>query len=96
MRSHLQKQVKAMDFRRPYWIFLFVSLGCLIVGYLLWMLMTPDFKGEPDFRLWLFLGAEILILTGLLGLIVSLFWIAFASPGSRNRKSHPSRPNHNF
>ena len=54
---------------------MFISLGCLVVGFADWMLVTPDFKAEPDFRFWIFVAAYFLVAFGVIGFISSVLWM---------------------
>jgi hypothetical protein len=78
-----------MNFKRPYWLLMFISLGCLVLGFADWMLVTPDFKGAPDWRLWVFIGGELVFLFGLIGFVTSLLWMMFAAIISGVRSPHP-------
>ena len=64
-----------MNFRHPYWRLLFISFGCLVLGFAVWMIVTPDFKAEPDWRLWVWGIAYFLIPLGAIGFISSLIWM---------------------
>jgi hypothetical protein len=74
-----------MNFKRPYWLLLYISLGCLVLGFADWMLVTPDFKGEADWRLWVFIAAYFLVLFGIVAFISSLLWMIVAAV----RSPHP-------
>jgi hypothetical protein len=78
-----------MNFKRPYWLLMFISLGCLVLGFADWMLVTPDFKGAPDWRLWTFIVGEFVFLFGLIGFVASLVWMMFAAIISGVRSPHP-------
>ena len=69
-----------MSFRRPYWLLMFISLACLVLGFTDWMIVTPDFKGEPDSRTWIFLASYFLAEIGIVGLISSLVWMFVSGP----------------
>ena len=75
-----------MKFRRPYWLLLYISLGCLALGFADWMLVTPDFKGEPDLRWWIFGAAYLLVAVGIIGLVTSLLWMFFTGVRSSHAK----------
>jgi hypothetical protein len=64
-----------MNLKRPYWLVMFISLGCLVLGFADWMLVTPDFKGEPDLRLWIFCASYFLAALGVIGFLSSLVWM---------------------
>jgi uncharacterized membrane protein YedE/YeeE len=68
-----------MTFKRPYWLLLYISLGCLALGFADWMLVTPDFKAEPDLRLWIFGASYFLVAFGIIGFVTSLLWMFFAA-----------------
>jgi hypothetical protein len=78
-----------MSFRRPYWLLLYSSLGCLALGFAVWMLVTPDFKGPPDLRLWFLAGGELLGLIGAIGFLGSLLWMIVAGISSGVRSPRP-------
>ncbi|HVM50091.1 MAG TPA: hypothetical protein VMU04_18830 [Candidatus Acidoferrum sp.] len=77
---------RRMSFTRPYWFLMFISLGCLVLGFADWMLVTPDFKGEPDLRLWVFAASYVLAGFGVVGFISSLIWMLVSGVGSRQAK----------
>jgi hypothetical protein len=52
---------------------MFISLGFVVLGYADWMLVTPDFKGAPDFRFWIFLASYLLAAFGVIGFISSRY-----------------------
>jgi hypothetical protein len=52
-----------------------MSLGCLALGFADWMLVTPDFKAEPDLRWWIFGAAYFLVAFGFVGIVTSLLWM---------------------
>jgi len=65
-----------MNFKRPYWLLLFISLGCLLLGFVGWMFVTPDYKGVPDLQ-WLFVDVDILLMIfGAAAFMVSLVWMS--------------------
>jgi len=78
-----------MNFKRPYWKLLFISLGCLVVGYFGWMLGPLNLKGgftsEDYLRIALFTVGAILIVFGAIGFIISLFWMLFSGFNSDKR-----------
>ena len=77
-----------MNFKRPYWRLLFISLGCLVVGFTVWMLGKPDFKGSHSlFWILFYTGAELLILLGAVSLVASLIWMIVSEVHSL----HPKR-----
>jgi hypothetical protein len=78
-----------MNFKRPYWLLLFISLGCLTLGFADWMLVTPDFMAEPDLRFWIFISGEFLGLFGAVGFVASLLWMIVAGIISGARSRHP-------
>ncbi len=47
------------------------SLGCFLVGFVVWMLGNPDFY-HRDLRYWFSMTGEALILLGDVGLMVSM------------------------
>ena len=68
-----------MNFKRPYWLLMFISLGCLVLGYAGWMIFAPpDTKSEPDLRFWIFVAAYFVVAFGVVGFFSSLLWM-FAS-----------------
>lgn len=67
-----------MNFKRPYWLLMFISLGCLVFGFADWMLVTPDFKGAPDWQTWVFIGGIYLAMFGVIGFFTSLLWMVVA------------------
>ena len=65
-----------MNLKRPYWLLMVVSLGCLMLGYSDWMLFAPhDTKSEPDVRFWIFTAAYFLAPFGVIGFFSSLLWM---------------------
>jgi hypothetical protein len=78
-----------MNFKHPNWRLMCISLGCLVLGFADWMMVTPDFKAEPDWRLWVFCLSYILMLFGAIACVVSLFWMIFASFTSGTRSHYP-------
>jgi hypothetical protein len=80
-----------MNFKRPYWLLLFISLGCLVLGFAGWMFATPDYKGVPDLQ-WLIVDVAILLMVfGAAAFVVSLIWMTVASILS---SIHPHHPKH--
>jgi hypothetical protein len=78
-----------MNFKRPYWLFLFISLGCLLVGFAGWMFAAPDYKGVPDLQ-WLIVDVAILLMVfGAAAFVVSLIWMTVASIISSVHSHHP-------
>jgi CDP-diglyceride synthetase len=62
------------NFKRPVWLVLFFSIGCLVLGYAGMMLATPDPKGSPDLQ-WLTLaGGLLLMIVGATGFVTSMVW----------------------
>jgi hypothetical protein len=75
-----------MTFKRPYWKLLFISLGCLVMGFIGWMLGPLDLKGgEMGLRFWIFTAGGILIFFGAIGFVVSLLWFLFSGFDSNRR-----------
>ena len=74
-----------MKFKRPYWLLLFISLGCLVLGFTAFMLGTPDVKSEEGLRFWTSIVGEILILLGAVGFVGSLLWMFFSGFDSDSR-----------
>ena len=66
---------------------MFSSLGGLVLGFAGWMLVTPDFKAEPDWRLWLFGAAYFLVAFGIIGFVTALLWMTFTGV----RSPHPKQ-----
>lgn len=64
-----------MNFKRPYLRLMFISLGCLVLGSTVWLLVTPDVKAAADWRLWVWGIACFLIPLSLIGFISSLIWM---------------------
>jgi hypothetical protein len=76
-----------MNFKRPYWLLLFISLGCLVLGYADWMLFAPaDTKSTPS---WMFIAAYFLTPFGAIGFLSSLLWMIFEGIISGVRRHHP-------
>ena len=78
-----------MNFKRPYWKWLFISLGCLVVGYIGWMLGPLNIKGgftsEDYLRIALSTVGSGLIVFGAIGFLVSLLWMLFSGFDSDRR-----------
>jgi hypothetical protein len=75
-----------MSFKRPYWVLMFISLGCLVLGFADWTLVTPNLKGEPDLRLWIFGASYFLAAFGLIGFLSSLVWMLVSGVRSPQAK----------
>ena len=77
-----------MNFKRPYWLMLLISIGIMGIGYAAFMLAQPD-KAGPVIQ-WLILAAgELLMLIGTISFLVSLIW-CFVSD-AHLRKHQPKR-----
>jgi len=76
-----------MNFKRSYWLLLFISLGCLVLGYTAWMLFAPpDTFDTPS---WIFIAAYFLIPLGAIGFASSLLWIILEAIIFEIRRHHP-------
>jgi hypothetical protein len=78
-----------MNFKRPYWLLLYIALGCLVFGFAIVMLVTPDFKSAPDWRLWTFISGAISIWFGAFAFVGSLIWMTIAGIISSIHSHHP-------
>jgi uncharacterized membrane protein YedE/YeeE len=58
----------------------------LALGFADWMLVTPDFKAEPDLRLWIFGASYFLVAFGIIGIVTSLLWMFFTAVRSSHAK----------
>jgi hypothetical protein len=63
--------VATMKFKRLFWLLISPSLGCLVLGFISWMLSNPDYKHETNFSYWFNMVAVVLILLGEAGLMGS-------------------------
>jgi hypothetical protein len=61
-----------MTFKRPIQFQILTSLGCLLLGFVCWMIGNPDFKHESAFKDWFNTAGLALILFGDVGLMVSM------------------------
>ena len=70
-----QAMLPVMTFKRPFRLLIFASLGCLLLGFVCWMIGNPDFKHESAFRDWFDRAGLFLILLGDIGLmtLIALF-----------------------
>jgi hypothetical protein len=65
-----------MSFKRPYWLLMFISLGCLVAGYADWMILAPHTtKSEPDLWFWIFAASYFVTPFGVIGFFSSLLWM---------------------
>jgi hypothetical protein len=78
-----------MSFKRPYWLLLYVSPGFLALCFADLMFVTPDFKGAPDLRLWIFIAGPFLGLFGAVGFLSSLLWMMVAGISSGIHSTRP-------
>jgi hypothetical protein len=75
-----------MNFKRPYWLLLYISLGCLVLGFADWMLVTPAFKGGSGLSVLIFVASYFLLAFGAVAFVSSLLWMIVASIRSPRRK----------
>jgi hypothetical protein len=83
-----------MNFKRPVWLVLFVSIGCLALGYAGMMIATPDPKGGPDLQWFIEIGGLLLVVVGATGFVTSLVWWLIAgivSSVRSHRQNHAER-----
>jgi hypothetical protein len=73
-----------MTFKRPFQILIFASLGCLLVGFVCWMIGNPDYKHPSAFRDGFNMAGVVLILLGDIGLVASM--VSFSRGRSRVAK----------
>jgi hypothetical protein len=64
-----------MNFKRPYWVLFFISIGCVVSGYASMMLLYT-----PSSRWWMVvgIGSDLLMLIGAFGFVASLLWMIVA------------------
>jgi hypothetical protein len=72
-----------MNFKRPYWLLFFISLGCVVLP---WAGMMIFYTGEE----WL-LGfcSSILMMLGVVGFVASLIWMMVVGIISAVRSHQP-------
>jgi len=73
-----------MKFESLYWLPMFTSLGCFLVGFVSWMLGDSNVKEVTDFRYWCHMGGLALILLGVVGLMASM--VSFSHGWSRLKR----------
>ena len=61
-----------MTFKRPFSSLTFVSLVCLLLGFVCWMTGNPDFKHQSAFKDWFNTAGLILVVLGDIGLMAYL------------------------
>jgi hypothetical protein len=74
-----------MNFKRPYWLLLVISLALAVLGFMAFLFSNPDVKGSSG-SLWaIFIaGCYFLILFGAVGFVASIiWWLIDSSPRSR-------------
>ncbi|MGZ4964299.1 MAG: hypothetical protein ACXWIU_13660 [Limisphaerales bacterium] len=72
-----------MNFKRPYWLLLFISLGLMAGGYILFMVALPD-KSSVHTQLFV-VGEFVAFVGGTLSFLSSLLWMLVSAVV--NRKS---------
>jgi hypothetical protein len=63
-----------MKFKHSYWLMI-ISLGCSLLGFIGWILLTPASGGGHDWRIWLLTCSSFLIGFGVIGFISALLWM---------------------
>jgi hypothetical protein len=77
-----------MNFKRPYWLMLFISIGVMVIGYAAWMLARPD-KAGPVLQ-WAIIDVGMLLMAvGVVGFVVALIWWLVAGIISSIRAHRP-------
>jgi len=68
-----------MNFKRPCWLALFISLGMMLVGYCSFITSEWSGKRETWWTVLTGLGGYILTILGAFGVVVSLIWLIVAA-----------------
>jgi uncharacterized membrane protein len=80
-----------MNFKRPYWLALFITLGMMLVGF--FSFITSQWSGmrETWWTVLTGLGGYILMILGAFGVVVSLIWLVVAAIISSTHLRRPKR-----
>jgi hypothetical protein len=79
-----------MNFKRPCWIALFITLGMMLVGYIGFLTTKWNPKGAETW--WISLtgiGSYFLMILGVFGSVVFLIWCLVEAIASRNHSNDP-------
>jgi hypothetical protein len=83
-----------MNFKRPCWLALFVSLGMMLVGYFAFWGMMSYWGDQNASTLHMLIGTALFLLMaiGAFGFAASLIWWFTAAVVLRFRSSHQKKP----
>ena len=77
-----------MNFRRPCWLLLYISIVAMVAGYSACMLAKPE-KGGPALQWTIIKCGIVLMFIGAIGFGMALIWWLIAGIISSVRSRHP-------